>query len=111
MPTPATMRVVQMEPGPWPTLMMFAPASARNSTPAAEVTLPASNGRSGKLSRINFTHSPTPRVCPWAVETAIAGIDRGEVRVAEPEGDGWRVNIWVKEAVLLYFPLRDVAGG
>jgi len=30
MPTPATMRVVQMEPGPWPILMALAPQSARN---------------------------------------------------------------------------------
>ncbi len=28
-PTPATMRVVQMEPGPMPTLMASAPASIR----------------------------------------------------------------------------------
>jgi hypothetical protein len=41
MPTPATMRVVQMEPGPWPILMALAPHSARNSTPAPLVTLPA----------------------------------------------------------------------
>ena len=41
MPTPATMRVVQIEPGPWPTLMESAPQSARNSTPAALLTLPA----------------------------------------------------------------------
>ena len=48
MPTPATMRVVQIEPGPWPTLMAFAPHSARNSTPAALVTLPAMIGSFGK---------------------------------------------------------------
>jgi hypothetical protein len=41
MPTPATMRVVQIEPGPWPILIVFAPQSARYSTPAAVVTLPA----------------------------------------------------------------------
>jgi 2,3,4,5-tetrahydropyridine-2-carboxylate N-succinyltransferase len=43
-----------------------------------------------------------------AVEETIARLDAGEVRVAEPEGDRWRVNTWVKEAVLLYFPLRGI---
>jgi len=40
-----------------------------------------------------------------AVEEVIDRLDRGELRVAEPDGDGWRVNAWVKEAVLLYFPM------
>ena len=64
------MRVVQIEPGPWPTLMALAPQSARNSTPAALVTLPAMIGSLGKASRSIRTVSPTPRLCPWAVETA-----------------------------------------
>ncbi len=40
------------------------------------------------------------------VEEAVGLIDRGEVRVAEPEGDGWRVNEWAKKAVLMYFGVR-----
>ena len=44
-----------------------------------------------------------------AVETAIALLDRGEARVAEPDGDGgWRVNEWAKKAILLYFRMRKV---
>ncbi|MBR1784827.1 MAG: 2,3,4,5-tetrahydropyridine-2,6-dicarboxylate N-succinyltransferase [Bacteroidales bacterium] len=43
-----------------------------------------------------------------AVEEAVAMLDRGELRVAEPDGDGWRVNEWVKKAVLLFFPLRGM---
>jgi 2,3,4,5-tetrahydropyridine-2,6-dicarboxylate N-succinyltransferase len=43
-----------------------------------------------------------------AVEEAIAALDRGEVRVAEPTDDGWRVNEWTKKAILLYFRLRKV---
>lgn len=38
-----------------------------------------------------------------AVETTIALLDRGEVRVAAPDGDGWTVHEWVKQAILLYF--------
>ena len=44
-----------------------------------------------------------------AVEQAIALLDSGERRVAEPEGEGWRVNQWLKKAVLLSFRLNDMA--
>ena len=40
-PTPATMRVVQIEPGPMPTLTASAPASIRALAPSAVATLPA----------------------------------------------------------------------
>ncbi len=43
-----------------------------------------------------------------AVEEAIGMLDTGEARVAEPHGDGWRVNTWVKQAVLLYFRVRGL---
>ena len=43
-----------------------------------------------------------------AVEEAIAGLDRGEVRVAEKRDGEWVVNEWVKEAILLYFRLREM---
>ncbi len=33
-------------------------------------------------------------------------LDKGEIRVAEPQGDGWKVNEWVKKAILLYFPIQ-----
>jgi 2,3,4,5-tetrahydropyridine-2-carboxylate N-succinyltransferase len=42
------------------------------------------------------------------VEEAVGQIDRGEIRTAEPDGDGWRVNEWVKKAVLLYFRVRGM---
>ncbi|MEX0983681.1 MAG: 2,3,4,5-tetrahydropyridine-2,6-dicarboxylate N-succinyltransferase [Actinomycetota bacterium] len=43
-----------------------------------------------------------------AVEAAIAMLDRGQVRVAEPDGADWRVNAWAKKAVLLYFRVRGL---
>lgn len=50
-----------------------------------------------------------------AVEAAIGLLDSGEARVAEPVGDGnWRVNQWLKKAVLLGFRLNamgEIAGG
>lgn len=42
-----------------------------------------------------------------AVETAIALLDSGKGRVAEPTATGWQVNEWLKKAVLLYFRLHD----
>jgi len=42
-----------------------------------------------------------------AVADAIALLDAGKTRVAEPRGDGWHVNQWLKKAVLLSFGLAD----
>ena len=44
-----------------------------------------------------------------AVREAIDMLDRGLLRVAEPSGEGWKVNEWVKKAVLMYFPLCGMA--
>ncbi|WP_170004882.1 2,3,4,5-tetrahydropyridine-2,6-dicarboxylate N-succinyltransferase [Pseudopontixanthobacter vadosimaris] len=42
------------------------------------------------------------------VEQALALLDTGEARVAEPDGKGgWTVNQWLKKAVLLSFRLSD----
>ncbi|MDA3921472.1 MAG: 2,3,4,5-tetrahydropyridine-2,6-dicarboxylate N-succinyltransferase [Salinisphaera sp.] len=49
-----------------------------------------------------------------AVQKALDMLDDGSARVAEPTTDGWRVNEWLKKAVLVSFRLRDnepVAGG
>ena len=43
-----------------------------------------------------------------AVDASLSLLDAGEVRVAEPTGDGnWQVNEWLKKAVLLSFRLND----
>ncbi len=45
-----------------------------------------------------------------AVETALAMLDAGKARVAERQADGtWRVNQWLKKAVLLSFRLNDMS--
>jgi 2,3,4,5-tetrahydropyridine-2-carboxylate N-succinyltransferase len=42
------------------------------------------------------------------VEAAIELLDSGQARVAEPDGQGgWKVNQWLKQAVLLSFRLND----
>ncbi len=44
-----------------------------------------------------------------AVETSLNLLDAGEVRVAEREASGnWKVNQWLKKAVLLSFRLNDM---
>jgi len=41
-----------------------------------------------------------------AVENVLEMLDNGQLRVAEPEGDEWVVNQWVKQAVLLSFRIH-----
>ncbi|MDG1913950.1 MAG: 2,3,4,5-tetrahydropyridine-2,6-dicarboxylate N-succinyltransferase [Crocinitomix sp.] len=44
-----------------------------------------------------------------AINTVIAELDAGKLRVAEPLTDGnWQVNEWVKKAVVMYFPMRKM---
>jgi 2,3,4,5-tetrahydropyridine-2-carboxylate N-succinyltransferase len=43
------------------------------------------------------------------IESVIEELDKGRLRVAEPFGDDWLVNEWVKMAVILYFPIRKMA--
>jgi 2,3,4,5-tetrahydropyridine-2-carboxylate N-succinyltransferase len=53
---------------------------------------------------------PAATIDVEAVEAVIDLLDRGELRVAEPDGAGepWRVNVWAKQAVLLYFRVRGL---
>ena len=49
-----------------------------------------------------------------AVDSAIAALDSGEVRIAEKQGGEWVVHQWLKKAVLLSFrlnPMEAIAGG
>ena len=44
-----------------------------------------------------------------AVREVIDLLDRGQVRVAQPDGKGeWTVHEWVKKAVVLYFPIQQM---
>jgi 2,3,4,5-tetrahydropyridine-2-carboxylate N-succinyltransferase len=42
------------------------------------------------------------------INSIIEEIDKGRMRTAEPTENGWRVNDWVKKAVILYFPIRKM---
>lgn len=42
------------------------------------------------------------------IRAVVALLDEGKLRVAEPTEDGWKVNDWVKKAVILYFPIQQM---
>lgn len=42
------------------------------------------------------------------INEVISQLDKGTLRVAEPAGDSWQVNDWIKKAVILYFPTREM---
>ena len=41
-----------------------------------------------------------------AIKQVIEEADKGRLRVAEPEDGNWKVNEWVKQAILLYFGIQ-----
>lgn len=43
-----------------------------------------------------------------AIREVIDLLDVGKLRVAEPVGDDWKVNDWVKKAVVMYFPIQKM---
>ncbi len=43
------------------------------------------------------------------IREVIAALDTGEIRVAEPSGNGdWVTHEWIKKAILLYFPIQEM---
>lgn len=43
-----------------------------------------------------------------AIREVIDQLDKGRLRVAEPVGNTWSVNEWIKKAVILYFPIQQM---
>ena len=43
-----------------------------------------------------------------AVRETIDLLDKGKIRVAQKENGEWIVNEWVKQAILLFFPIQDM---
>lgn len=43
-----------------------------------------------------------------AIRNVVEQLDKGSLRVAEPTTDGWKVNEWVKKAVILFFPISKM---
>lgn len=42
------------------------------------------------------------------IREVIEALDKGQLRVAEPQDGAWVVNDWVKKAVILYFPIQHM---
>ena len=42
------------------------------------------------------------------INAIIEEIDKGRLRTAEPSKDGWKINNWVKKAIILYFTIRKM---
>ncbi len=61
----------------------------------------------GFEQRNNIATYVAGEVLRKAVNEAIAGLDRGDLRVAEKKDGEWVVNQWLKKAVLLSFALND----
>jgi 2,3,4,5-tetrahydropyridine-2-carboxylate N-succinyltransferase len=64
--------------------------------------------------RQELSSSTVDREARAAILDAVAGLDRGEFRVAERIDGRWQVHTWLKQAVLLYFRIHDtqvVEGG
>lgn len=58
--------------------------------------------------RANLSPDSAQPALKSAVESVLDGLESGSFRVAEPDAQvegGWRVNQWLKKAVLLYFRL------
>src|SRR5687767_1928434 len=43
-----------------------------------------------------------------AVRVVIEEVDKGRLRVAAPGADGWKVNEWAKQAILMYFSIQPM---
>jgi 2,3,4,5-tetrahydropyridine-2-carboxylate N-succinyltransferase len=43
-----------------------------------------------------------------AIKNVIEEVDKGRLRTAEPFGNDWKVNEWVKQAILMYFGIQPM---
>ena len=43
-----------------------------------------------------------------AIRAIIALLDKGSIRVSETGDSGWKLNEWIKKAVILYFPIQPM---
>jgi 2,3,4,5-tetrahydropyridine-2-carboxylate N-succinyltransferase len=58
-------------------------------------------------ARARLSPRNAPHELRTAIETVIEQLDAGQMRVAQPDGGSWRVNEWLKKAVLLSFRIND----
>jgi len=56
------------------------------------------------LDRTLLTQAETQTTIRQVVEM----LDKGKIRIAEREDNGWKINEWIKKAVILYFPIQQM---
>ena len=85
------------------------PAKARAAARAAELEVLRFEIESAWERRAMLTPEEIEGATKPAVDRAIEGLEKGRLRVAEPDGKGgWLVNEWLKKAVLLYFRTQEM---
>src|SRR5215468_10093869 len=77
-------------------------ASLRAVMSSLEHTIDLAWEKRATLTRTRIEKNLRP-----AIEDALALLESGKRRVAEPNHRGWRVNLWLKKAVLLYFRVTE----
>jgi 2,3,4,5-tetrahydropyridine-2-carboxylate N-succinyltransferase len=66
------------------------------------------------VERLAGLPDPPPEEARAVVDAFLTALEAGSVRAAEPDGDAWRVNAWVKRGIMLAFRTganTDVAAG
>ena len=85
------------------------PAKARAAARAAEIETLRFEIESAWERRATLTPEEIEGATKPAVDRVIEGLEKGDLRVAEPDGKGgWQVNEWLKKAVLLYFRTQEM---
>ncbi|MBC5829477.1 MAG: 2,3,4,5-tetrahydropyridine-2,6-dicarboxylate N-succinyltransferase [Candidatus Eremiobacteraeota bacterium] len=56
-----------------------------------------------RIEAIAEGERPPGRSGARIVRAVIGALDMGELRVCEPDGEGWTTHGWIKQAILLYF--------
>ena len=85
------------------------PAKARAAARAAEIETLRFEIESAWERRAALTPEEIEGATKPAVDRVIEGLEKGDLRVAEPDGNGgWAVNEWLKKAVLLYFRTQEM---
>ena len=79
-------------------------ARTDDADPSLQIQIESAFERRASLTPAEIDGSTRP-----AVERVVAALESGELRVAEPDASGsWKVNEWLKKAVLLYFRCNDL---
>lgn len=66
------------------------------------------------LERDQLRPDHHPMALREAIDHCLAGLEQGQWRVAEPSAQGWVVNTWLKQAILLHFKItgnQPMSGG